>query len=131
VPGQRVEPPGALMIALETKEGPQEVLLGPSWYLYQQEPRLKLGDEVKVRGSVVSQEGRRYVLAQRVVKDGQTLSLRDESGMPMWARGRYGRGAGQQMAPPQGEGMPGRQMGPSRCPMGGRGGMQGGPMGGQ
>jgi hypothetical protein len=95
-PGQKVKPAGALMIDLDTPQGTQQVVLGPGWYLDQQEPKLKLGDQVKVRGSVVTEEGRRYVLAQRVTKDGQTLSLRDDSGFPVWS----GRGAGGGCPPP-------------------------------
>jgi hypothetical protein len=93
-PGQQVRPPGALMIALDSEQGTRQVVLGPAWFLYQQEPKLKLGDHVKVTGSVVSGEGRSLMLAQKVEKNGQTLTLRDEQGRPAWAGGRHGAGMG-------------------------------------
>lgn len=91
-PGEEMAPSGALMIALETGEGTRQVLLGPAWYLYQQEPRLRLGDEVKVMGWTVTVEGESFVVAQSVTKEGQTITLRDENGLPKWAGGRMRRG---------------------------------------
>ncbi len=123
--GQRPQPIGSLMMAMDTPKGPEQVLLGPSWYLYGQEPHLKLGDQVKVTGSVIDREGQRLVLAQKVDKDGQTLTLRDESGRPVWAGAPMGRG----MAPSKDMGGRGGGCPMGQGGMGGMEGMRGGSMG--
>jgi len=89
-PGRPERPVGPLMMSLETAEGPIEVVLGPAWYLYLQEPKLAEGDEVSATGSVVTYDGHSFVLAQSVTKGGQTLVLRDENGAPVWMGARYG-----------------------------------------
>ncbi|MFH0811038.1 MAG: hypothetical protein V2A77_11330 [Pseudomonadota bacterium] len=113
----RPRKPGPLVMTLDTAEGAREVVLGPAWYVTRQDPRLSVGDQVTVTGSVLTKDGEQYVIAQTVEKDGQILTLRDENGYPLWrGQGRAGRGA-----------MP-HEMQPG--PMGGGGGMSGCPMGG-
>ena len=64
------------------------VHLGPAWYLDKQSVTLKQGDKVTVRGSRVTFDGKPALIAAEVTKQGQTLRLRDDDGVPVWAGGR-------------------------------------------
>jgi hypothetical protein len=64
------------------------VHLGPAWYLDKQSVTLKQGDKVTVRGSRVTFDGKPAIIAAEVTKQGQTLRLRDDNGVPVWAGGR-------------------------------------------
>ena len=73
-------------VSLKTAAGPLEVRLGPRWYLDSQVPKLQVGDEIEVTGSRV--QGKPAIIAAQVKKGDQTLSLRDDAGIPAWSRGR-------------------------------------------
>jgi hypothetical protein len=49
---------------------------------------IKQGDKATVRGSRVSIDGKPAIIAAEVTKDGQTLRLRDDNGLPLWAGAR-------------------------------------------
>lgn len=68
------------------------VVLGPAWYLQDDNLDWKVGDQVTVRGSLAQgKDGRTYLLAQRVsAPGGATINLRGENGSPSWSGG--GRG---------------------------------------
>jgi hypothetical protein len=68
------------------------VHLGPSWYINEQEVQLSEGDQVEILGSEVDYDGEDVIIARRVVKNGMTLLLRNENGIPRWSRGRMNRG---------------------------------------
>jgi len=68
----------------------REVMLGPSNFIASKDFSFAKGDSVEVTGSKVTMGGAEYVIAREVVKDGKTLTLRDNSGTPQWA----GRGRG-------------------------------------
>ena len=102
-------------ITLQTRSGEIPVHLGPSWYLDKQDVQIKQGDRVQVTGSRVEIQDQPVIVAAKVVKGDQTLTLRDSSGFPAWAGGRgrgQGRGAMPQggMRPGMGHGMMGRGM---------------------
>jgi hypothetical protein len=63
------------------------VHLGPAWYLDKQSLTVKQGDKLTVRGSRVSFDDKPAIIAAEVTKEGQTLRLRDEKGVPVWAGG--------------------------------------------
>jgi hypothetical protein len=64
------------------------VHLGPAWYLDKQSVTLKQGDKVTVRGSRITFDGKPAIIAAEVTRQGQTLRLRDDNGVPVWAGGR-------------------------------------------
>jgi hypothetical protein len=64
--------------------GKIEVLLGPSWYLEKNKIRLRRGDVVKVSGAMSTFEGQRSMIAKWLIKNEDTLVLRDEKGFPKW-----------------------------------------------
>ena len=60
------------------------VHLGPAWFIDNQESKISPNDRVEVRGSRITFEGKPAIIAAEVTKDGQTLTLRDASGAPVW-----------------------------------------------
>ena len=79
---------GMPSLEVATREGRVTVLLGSMRYLMEQDFNPKAGDEITVRGFRVNDS----VLAATVSLSatGKTLRLRDDSGRPVWTRGRYG-----------------------------------------
>jgi hypothetical protein len=94
-PGMRLQG-----LVLKTDSGNITINLGPPWYVSKQGFYLKTGDSLEVTGSKVTQDDKIWLLAAQVKKDGQTLKVRDEKGVPLWRgqdrgeRGAGGRGRG-------------------------------------
>ncbi len=66
------------------------VHLGPAWYMDKLGTKIEKGDKVEVKGSRVTMSGKPVIIAAEVIKDGSTVRLRDEKGIPVWA-GRKGK----------------------------------------
>ncbi len=64
------------------------VHLGPSWYLDSQEPKIAAKDNIEVKGSRITFDGKPAIIAAEVTKGDKILKLRDENGFPAWAGGR-------------------------------------------
>jgi hypothetical protein len=78
-------------ITLKTVKGETlPVHLGPRWYIDQQPIKLAKGDQIRVRGSRVTNRGKPAIIAAELIKDGQTMYLRDDAGEPAWIGGRQG-----------------------------------------
>jgi hypothetical protein len=60
------------------------VHLGPAWFIDNQETKISPNDRVGVKGSRITFEGKPAIIAAEVTRDGQTLTLRDASGVPVW-----------------------------------------------
>jgi len=60
------------------------VHLGPAWFIDNQESKISANDRVEVKGSRITFEGKPAIIAAEVTKDGQTLTLRDATGVPVW-----------------------------------------------
>ena len=60
------------------------VHLGPARFIENQERTIAIGDRVEVKGSRITFQGKPAIIAAEITKDGQTLTLRDASGMPVW-----------------------------------------------
>ncbi len=68
------------------------VVLGPRWYLQDDNLDWNAGDTVTVRGSKAQgKDGRTYLLAQRISASGGNMILRNEAGRPGWSGGFRGR----------------------------------------
>lgn len=79
-------------LTLKTDKGETlPVHLGPQWYIDQQSLKLATGDQVQVRGSRITFQDKPALIAAEVIKNGQTMRLRDDSGVPAWAGWRRGR----------------------------------------
>ncbi len=77
------------MIELTVKDtsGTIAVNVGPTFYLDEQKISFKVGDNVVVTGSKVQFNGNDVILAAQVKDGDKTITLRDDSGRPVWARG--------------------------------------------
>ena len=79
------------------------VVLGPAWYLQDDNLDWKIGDHVTVRGSLAQgKDGRAYLLSQQITTPGgTTIELRGQNGRPSWSGGfrggQHGGGAGGQV----------------------------------
>ncbi|MEE4247953.1 MAG: hypothetical protein V2I33_21385 [Kangiellaceae bacterium] len=62
-----------------------EIHLGPSWYLEKNKIKLRKGDIVKVSGSLVTFENNPSIIAKWIIKESDTIHLRDDRGLPNWA----------------------------------------------
>jgi hypothetical protein len=85
---------GGIHLTLKTDKESVSVHLGPSWYLDQQSLKIAPKDQVEVRGSRITFEGKPAIIAAEVKKGQEVLKLRDDNGVPVWS-GRRGRGGGQ------------------------------------
>jgi hypothetical protein len=78
-------------LILKTKSGTMEVHVGPTAYVEKQQFSFAKGDEIEVIGSQVKIASSDALLARQITKAGKTLSLRDQSGIPLWSnRARSG-----------------------------------------
>jgi hypothetical protein len=72
-------------MVLKTDKEMLDVHLGPVWFIENQDVKLEPGDNVQVRGSRIAFQGKPAILAAEVTKGEDTLTLRDQSGFPLWA----------------------------------------------
>ena len=72
------------------------VVLGPAWYLQNDNLDWKIGSRVTVWGSLAQgKDGRTYLLSEQILSPGgYTIVLRGENGSPSWSGGFRGGGPG-------------------------------------
>lgn len=87
---------GLVAFELNLQNDRMIVVLGPAWYLQDDNLDWKVGDQVTVRGSLAQgKDGQTYLLSQQIsIPGGTTLMLRGESGTPSWSGGMHGGQAG-------------------------------------
>jgi hypothetical protein len=78
-------------LLLKTATETVSVHLGPSWYVEHQDTRIQPKDRIEVKGSRLSFDGKPAIIAAEVHKGDETLMLRDENGVPLWAGSRRRR----------------------------------------
>jgi hypothetical protein len=78
-------------LSLKTAEGEIPVHVGPDFWVDKQSMKIAKGDEITVKGSKITFDGKPAVIAQTVTKGGSTLVLRDATGTPAWAGSGAGR----------------------------------------
>lgn len=61
------------------------VHLGPAWYIENQDIKIKPKDQIEVRGSKITFQGKPTIIAAEVKKGEEILKLRDENGFPVWS----------------------------------------------
>jgi len=79
-------PSYGLHIVVKTDDGLRTVHIGPGWYMDRYKISFHVKEKVKITGSQIVFEGKDLIIAQEVVRDGNVLTIRDETGCPMWAR---------------------------------------------
>jgi hypothetical protein len=72
-------------LTVKSKNESHSVHLGPEWYMKQQNIQFKTGDKVEVQGSKTTVNEKPVIIAKEIIKEGTTLKLRDENGIPVWA----------------------------------------------
>lgn len=103
---------GGIMAFDLSREGEQVVVvLGPAWYLQDDDLNWKVGSQVTVRGSLAQgKDGRLYLITERILTpNGTTLMLRGGDGTPSWSgQIRSGQQGGAGWQTPRGGGAGGR-----------------------
>ena len=73
---------------METAQETIEVHVAPSWYLEEQDFDLSPQAEIVVVGSRINIDGKQAIIAREIQKGNETLTLRDQNGIPMWRGSR-------------------------------------------
>ncbi|MDD2734786.1 MAG: DNA-binding protein [Desulfuromonadaceae bacterium] len=84
-------------MTIATGQGVATVLLGPWSYWERQGFTVNRDQEISITGSrAQGKDGSTYLFAQKLenITAGSSLSLRSDSGVPNWSRGRGGGGGG-------------------------------------
>jgi hypothetical protein len=80
---------GGTHLVVKTDTESIEVHVGPTAYLTEKGITLAKGDTLEIVGSRVTIETEPVVIAKQIKKAGDTWTLRDASGRPLWSgRGR-------------------------------------------
>jgi hypothetical protein len=72
-------------LTVKTEKESMSVHLGPSWYIENQDVKIEPKDKVEITGSRVTFDGKPAIIAAEVKKGDQTLTLRDQAGVPVWS----------------------------------------------
>ncbi len=84
-------------MTISTVKSTATVILGPWWYWEKQTVIFAKNQEVTVTGSLAQgKDGVLYIFAQRIENQssGETVTLRSESGKPLWAHSGSGNQSG-------------------------------------
>lgn len=80
---------GGVHLTLEAGDADYEAHLGPVGYLESKQWELAPGEELTLTGSLVSfRSGGDALIVRELTRGNQTLTLRDEKGIPLWSGGR-------------------------------------------
>ncbi|HEU5322555.1 MAG TPA: DNA-binding protein [Methylomirabilota bacterium] len=79
-----------VLVVVKTDKGEVPVHLGPAWFIENQDVKLAPKDTIEVKGARATFQGKPALIAAEVKKGEQTLRLRNESGVPVWAGWRRG-----------------------------------------
>lgn len=72
-------------IQLRTDRETISVHLGPRWFLDNQDILIEKGDQIAVKGSLITYKDKPAIIAAEIEKGDDVLQLRDENGFPQWA----------------------------------------------
>jgi len=76
---------------LEMAEGERiRVILGPDWFVGNQNVPIADGQYITVKGSLVDLENEEVLMAAKVFVGDRVIVLRDEYGKPLWSQWRHG-----------------------------------------
>jgi hypothetical protein len=79
---------GGVHVSLKTEKETLSVHLGPSWFIENQDFKIAPKDTIEVKGSRVTMGGKPALIAAEVKKGDETLTLRDDTGVPVWSASR-------------------------------------------
>lgn len=72
-------------VQLKTDKETIDVHLGPTWYVENQDVKIAPKDQIEVKGSRITFDGKAAIVAAEVTKGDETLTLRDQNGIPLWS----------------------------------------------
>jgi hypothetical protein len=78
-------------LTIKTEDENICVHLGPAWFIDSLDLAIVDNDTLEIKGSRITFEGNPVIIAAIVEKGGQTLTLRDEIGVPVWSGWRQRR----------------------------------------
>ncbi|MDA8412477.1 MAG: hypothetical protein M0023_01680 [Desulfobacteraceae bacterium] len=81
------------VMVVATNQGAVTVVLGPWWHWEKQSFSISKNREIAITGSLAQgKDGAMYLFAQRLEnpESGETLTLRSDSGKPLWSRNGSG-----------------------------------------
>ncbi len=70
---------------IKTDKETISVHLGPDWYIENQDVGIEPKENIEVKGSRITFEGKPAIIAAEVTKGDEVLVLRDASGFPVWS----------------------------------------------
>lgn len=70
---------------VKTDKATISVHLGPAWYIENQNVKIAPKDEVEIKGSRITFDGKPAIIAAQVKKGDEVLTLRDADGYPVWS----------------------------------------------
>jgi hypothetical protein len=76
-----------LHLVLKTNKETLMVFVGPSSFVKEKNFTFAKGDQIEVAGSKVKYDDSVALIAREIKKEGKTLTLRDENGVPAWSMG--------------------------------------------
>jgi hypothetical protein len=71
-------------IMVKTEKETLDVHLGPDWYIERLDTKIEKGNQIEVKGSRVTINGKPAIIAAEVKKGDNVLVLRDSAGVPAW-----------------------------------------------
>ena len=71
-------------VIVKSHEKKITIHLGPVWFIDGQDIKIKPNDEVEVKCSEITYQGKPAIIASEVKKGKEILKLRDEDGSPYW-----------------------------------------------
>jgi len=77
-----------LRMIIKTEKEKLPIILGPAWYIEQQDFSIAPQDRVEVKGSRLSIQGQPIILAAELKKGNKILKLRNGQGRPLWTNPR-------------------------------------------
>lgn len=81
----------SVVVRFGSEEDAIYALLGPDWFLRNQDFYIEVEDRLKVTGSSITFQEKRVIIASEVEHQGKTLYLRNEkTGTPEWSEWRKG-----------------------------------------
>lgn len=72
-------------LMLKTGKETVSIHLGPVWYIENQDIKIEPKDNIEVKGSRITFEGKAAIIAAEVKKGDEVLKIRDENGFPFWS----------------------------------------------
>ncbi len=103
--------PTGTHVILDTNQGRFDVQVAPQWYLQQQQTSIQPGERIQVTGSQTAIGGQQALIARQVMEDGNTITVRTTSGIPLWS-GDQGQQPMASQQGPYGQQQPPFQQGP-------------------